>query len=405
MRIAILGAGVAGTCAALELAAHGHRVELFDELDEPVAGASYVNEGKIHLGILYAKDASLRTARLMIEGALSFAPILRRWDAFDRDQVTLSTPFYYGVHRGTMVDVDGLRAHYAHCARLFDEAIAAGAGPYLGLDRRMHAVELPRRERDALVEPAYFEAMFRTSELGVDPRTVAPCLRRRVLADPQVRFVGKARVTGVATGRSGLRVAYTRDGIDHTDTYDHVANALWHGRLEIDAGMGFRPAYPWSYRYKFGNRVRVPLARSALPSITCVLGPFGDIVNYGERGLFLSWYPEGMVGTSYDLRPPDWNAQFSAAERHAVFARSHAEWLKRCPMLRAMAFSREDVDPSAGVIFAWGDTGVDDPGSMLHDRHALGVHSAGNYHSVNTGKYTLAPLMGQRTAQRILGIA
>jgi hypothetical protein len=82
-----------------------------------------------------------------------------------------------------------------------------------------------------------------------------------------------------------------------------------------------------------------------------------------------------------------------------------AEWLKRCPMLSTLAYSDKNVEPVGGVIFAWGDTGVDDQQSKLHDRHELGVYSMGNYHSVNTGKYTLGPLMGLRAAERILGIS
>jgi hypothetical protein len=406
MRIAILGAGIAGTCAALELASRGYDIDLYDELSQPISAASYYNEGKVHLGLLYAKDPSLRTARLMITGALSFAPLLKRWAGFDRDLVTVSTPFFYGVHNGSMVNVDDLRAHYARCAQLFDEAMDAGADPYLGIDRRVIAEELSPSELEALVNPEYFVAMFRTSELGVDPRTVAMLLRRRVLSEPCINFIGATRVTDVSFGDRGrLRVTFTREMHPCHDVYDHVANALWHGRLEIDDRVGLRPDQPWSHRYKFGNRVFVSLAGSTLPSITCVLGPFGDIVNYGDNGLYLSWYPEGMIATSYELRPPEWGAQLTTGQRHVVFKRSLAEWLRRCPMLGKLAFTDKDVDPGGGVIFAWGNTGVDDHQSRLHDRHELGVYSVRNYHSVNTGKYTMAPFMGLKTAERILGIA
>ena len=62
MRLAVLGAGLTGVCAALELAARGREVDLYDEALEPVAKASFHNEGKIHLGLIYAKDRSLHTA-------------------------------------------------------------------------------------------------------------------------------------------------------------------------------------------------------------------------------------------------------------------------------------------------------------------------------------------------------
>ncbi|HEX3085957.1 MAG TPA: FAD-dependent oxidoreductase, partial [Pyrinomonadaceae bacterium] len=173
MRIAILGAGATGTCAALELASRGFAVDLYDECDAPVKRASFYNEGKVHLGILYAKDTELRTAGLMIRGALSFASLLNRWIGVDWDRVVLSTPFYYGVHEGTMVDVDGLRAHYASCQKLFAEMQALEGGSYLGLDRAIQIEELSRNEMETLVSPEYFVTMFRTSERAVDPRTIA----------------------------------------------------------------------------------------------------------------------------------------------------------------------------------------------------------------------------------------
>ena len=49
MRIAILGAGNAGVCTALELASRGHAVDLYDENSQVITRASQNNEGKIHL--------------------------------------------------------------------------------------------------------------------------------------------------------------------------------------------------------------------------------------------------------------------------------------------------------------------------------------------------------------------
>lgn len=406
MRIAILGAGNAGTCAALELARHGKQVDLFDENEAPVSRASFHNEGKIHLGILYAKDRSLRTAQLMLEGALSFDDLVRRWTGSKADSLNISTPFYYGVHVGTMVDPDALEAHYGHCERMFGEIAGATKSRYLGVDTSMSTQRLSRTELERLVDSRYFVAMFRTTERAVDPRTLAPLLRGAALADSRINFVGRSRITAVErTADGAFSVGFIRDGAQHIERYDQVVNCLWHGRLTIDQTAGLTPELRWMNRYKFANRVSRPLADGALPSVTCVLGPFGDIVNYGPKGLFLSWYPEGMIGTSYDLEPPDWHRLLTAERRREVFQRSHAEWLKRCPDLSRYAFAKDEVDPGGGVIFAWGDSDVDDPGSKLHDRYDVGVYSDGNYHTVNTGKYTLSLLMGKRAAERVMGMS
>ena len=405
LRIAILGAGNTGTCAALELARRGYRVDLYDENDGPVRRASFHNEGKIHVGILYAKDASRRTAELMITGAFAFAELLDRWVGFDADRMQISTPFHYAVHKGTMVDVDALKAHYAQCQRIFDDVHRATGSLYLGLDRALRIEEISDVEREAMVSSEHFVTIFRTSERAVDPRTVAPLLREAALGEPRINGVWRARISAVNRVDDGrLAVSFRKDGCEYTEVYDQVANALWHGRLAIDATMQLGQEHPWMYRYKFANRVLIPL-RADIPSITCVLGPFGDIVNYGRKGLFLSWYPEGMIGSSYALEPPDWDGELTPERRAMVFRRSFSEWLARCPMLRSLQFAPSDVDPGGGIIFAWGNTGVDDPQSMLHERFQIGVHSHGNYHTINSGKYTMTPWMGLKTAERMLGLS
>lgn len=81
-RIAIIGAGGAGTRAALELAGRGHEVDLFERREEAVSQASFVNEGKIHLGLIYAKDPGMRSAARMVDGVLCFERNLERWIPF-----------------------------------------------------------------------------------------------------------------------------------------------------------------------------------------------------------------------------------------------------------------------------------------------------------------------------------
>jgi hypothetical protein len=57
---------------------------------------------------------------------------------------------------------------------------------------------------------------------------------------------------------------------------------------------------------------------------------------------------------------------------------------------------------AGGAIFALGETDIDDPESRLHERYKVGITSVGNYHSVDTGKYSLAPLLASRVADRIM---
>ena len=79
MRVAVLGGGLQGCCVAMALASAGVQVDLYDRNEALLNEASVRNEGKLHLGYVYAHDHSLQTARLMLLGAAAFAPLLRRW--------------------------------------------------------------------------------------------------------------------------------------------------------------------------------------------------------------------------------------------------------------------------------------------------------------------------------------
>jgi len=57
-----------------------------------------------------------------------------------------------------------------------------------------------------------------------------------------------------------------------------------------------------------------------------------------------------------------------------------------------------------GAIFAWGSSDIDDPLSGLHERYDAGVRGADGYFSIDTGKFTTAPLFSQQFLDRLSGI-
>lgn len=404
MRIAILGGGGVGICAALEIARRGYCVDVYEQDPKPLMRASRVNEGKIHQGFLYAKDLSRRTARMMAEGAMTFSACLSRWLDLTSIPLDVSTPFVYAVHKESMIKIDDLRQHYAACSSIFREIQASSGLRYLEDDEPANFRELSRHDLESILDRTHLTGAFATSERAVDPRVVASRLRDAVLAEPRITFIGSSLVEGVkrrSTG--GYCVTFNNEGTQQAGPYDHVVNALWESRLAIDRSLGMEPAQSWIFRHKFGNRVNIPLCPGDLPSVTMVLGPFGDIVNFGSNGFYLSWYPFGMVDTSFDLQPPpSWN-QLDKSDRFDVFDRSLKKWASLCPKLQDVKFGRDMVDPSSGVIFAWGDTDIGDPDSKLHDRYNIGIESIDGYHTVNSGKYTMVPYFGLKVAERVLG--
>lgn len=402
-RIAVLGAGTAGVCTALELAQQGLTVDLYDRDPQPVSRASRVNEGKIHQGFIYAKDDTAHTASLMALGALTFRECLRRW--IDADAaIAKSTPFIYALHKQTMLPRQKVIDHFTACSHIFDVVKSATGLSYLGDQAPCGFEELNAASIGESLNASSFETAFQTTELAVDPHLVAESLRSAVTAEPRIHYFGETFVENVARRGDGKYEVFAENSGREIKQgpYDQIVNALWDGRLKVDHSVGLTPPHSWSHRHKFGNRILIPLSHKDLPSVTVILGPFGDIVNFGDRGFFLSWYPVGMVSMTRALAPPrDWT-EFSREERMKVFESSLSRWKTLCPLLDCLDYSEDAIDPASGVIFAWGDTDIDDSESRLHSRFEIGVHSVGGYHSVNTGKYTIAPFMAIQTAQRVL---
>lgn len=401
MRIAVIGAGGAGACTSLELANRGREIELFERHEQAVSQATYANEGKIHLGLIYAKDESLATARQMIDGALEFEANLNRWLPF-RAAETVSTPFHYGVHRGSLMDPEALLRHYQRCSDYYRARSNELGLDYLGMGSGCEVRRLAESDYPDGVDPSYLEALFRTSELAIDPRAFAHRVRDALAGNPRIHLRVRQRVVGIRPAKGGgYRLEFDHDGQRFEEWFSDVANTSWYERLPLDRALGILPPAPYSHRYKFGHRIAVPLAEDRLPSLTYVQGPFGDIVNFRESGLFLSWYPTGRTGMSSDETPPDWHASYSSEERFAVFDKSFEAWQKRCPALATLPVERSDVDPYGGVIYALGTTDVDDGTSPLHERFEIGIQSRDRFHSLDTGKFTLIPYWSVRLANRI----
>jgi hypothetical protein len=112
-----------------------------------------------------------------------------------------------------------------------------------------------------------------------------------------------------------------------------------------------------------------------------------------------------VVASSRELEPPQWDLSLSSARLKAAARKSYEELRKQCPGLPSISRDEATPVPCGGMIFAWGATDIDDEDSELHTRRAIGIHSVRNHHSVNTGKYTMIPYLGFKTAERIPGIA
>jgi len=414
LKIAVLGGGFQGVCVALELAARGQEVDLYDENDSVITQAGAVSEGKIHLGFTYANDPTLRSAELMIRGALHFMKNIDRWVEMEGQSLSVSQPFYYGIHSDTMVTEDEIISYFHEVEAIYREMKKALKLNYLGDESNVIFEKLnDEKARDIFFANKILSA-YKTIERAVDSQKLAVILRACILACKKISFIDQAQVIKIENDQDRLRVYYRKDKDkdkhEYVSTYDRVVNTLWHGRLKIDASLNLVPNRDWLYRYKLGIRFKCIDDISHIPSVTLILGSFGDIVNYDGQKLYISWYPSGMVDSSKEIQPPDWNGthapdkQLTEEQKMEIFDNSLEALSSIIPGLQKIKRNQIiDKDIRGGVIFSWGKTDIDDIDSELHKRYEIGVHSNRNYHSIDTGKYTMAPLFAVEVGNRILG--
>lgn len=398
-RIAILGAGILGSSLALFLARRGHDVTVFDKESEAVACASRWNEGKIHLGYLYGADSSLRTARHILPGSLSFGPLLSRLLETDLRPHTTSGDDVYLVHRNSVVDPVTLEQTFRRIDDLLRQHPASR--DYLIDVSAARTCKLTSAEWEPISNSDEVVAALEVPERSINTQWVAENLAFALRGQPRVTLRLNTTVTA-ATPVAGADGPWRVAADDGTrEPFDVVVNALWEGRLAVDLTAGVTPEPGWSHRFRYCIFVRTkrPVAlRSALITV----GGFGDVKNYNGRDFYMSWYPVGMVrqGGGVTLERPE-PLDASATEQFVAAVRAGLREL--LPGTEAVFEAAEDIKVRGGFVFAQARGSVDDPAASIHRRDRFGVQREGNYYSVDTGKYSTAPWMAAQLADEISG--
>lgn len=397
-RVAVLGAGILGSCVALFLARSGIAVDLFDLESAPMNGVSRWNEGKIHLGYLYGGDPGGDTARHVIPGGLAFAPLLRSLLEQSLDGHMTPSDDVFLIHRDSIVGAEQARDYYERVSELVSNF--PGARDYLVDVRRASTRPLTPGELTSIANGDLACAGFHVPERSVQTNWVADQLCAALSAQPGIRLRMNTRVTAVApvAGIDGpWRVATT----DQTEPFDTVINALWHGRVDIDRTAGVALPFEWSNRYRLSLFVRTSRAFE-LSSAVLAVGPFGDIKNYNGRDFYLSWYPAGLVheseNASPDLHLADTvrgKAEIIAAIRNGVTA--------AFPGVQSILENAEEITLAGGYVFAQGRGSLASAASTLHRRDRSGIARRGQYYSIDTGKYSVAPALAEAVAREIAG--
>lgn len=401
--VAVIGAGIQGSCIALELAQRGFDVVLLDQDEVALNRASLRNEGKIHLGFVYANDKTFASAKLQLQGALCFRPLLAKWIGPAANQLRCSSPFNYLLADTSFLDTQALTEHYAKVESTCVEMLLQNHQlDYLGSRPTRLFSPLSARQLQSHYNVQRVIAGFATAELSIDTAHMALLLRASIARTPNLTLMPSRTVTRVGRQNGLIALEGTAPEGSWQLVADQVVNASWESLLSIDRSMGLESPPGWLYRLKYRVIVRLPEPLRAAPSATMVIGRFGDVVIRPDGTAYLSWYPAALRGWTHDRKPP---ASWDAACR-GIVDDEQARDISTAVIQAIDAWfpgigQSEPILVDAGVIIAHGASDVDDPSSGLHDRTMIGVTSQDGYHSVNPGKLTTAPMFAMSAADRV----
>ena len=402
-RIAILGGGMLGVCTALELARHGRRVTLIEGAAHVLEGASRWNEGKIHLGFLYAADPTLSTAMRLIPGGLAFAALVSRLLERSLDPFVTEDDIFL-VHRDSVVDAASFEVYAKRTAGLVRDALSqSGASVYLTDVSRIAVHPLSPSELADTTCSDDVVAGYRLPERSISTIAVADLMRAALVDEPRIEVRTGTWVTAVQRRDDGrldvITDAAGRD--DLSQRYDVVVNALWEGRPAVDATLGIVPPAPWSHRFRAAVFARSH--ETALRSAVLCTGPFGDIKRYADGRLYLSWYDSGLLAQGYEIEPPRSTAVLTAARRAVVLEGTLTSLSRFFPLVQGLKTQARQLDVEGGWVYAVGQGSLADVSSTLHRRDKFNMTIDRGYISVDTAKYSLAPWLAARVADIVLG--
>jgi hypothetical protein len=266
--------------------------------------------------------------------------------------------------------------------------------------KRSRRVDRDELAKDYVVDDIM--AGFRVPERSVSTIWLADKFVSALEAEPKIELAMGLRINAVEPADGSMHGPFriTTDGAD-AGSFDLVINALWEGRLAIDAALGIVPPVPWSHRFRLSLFVttREPVA---VPSTVIAAGPFGDIKQYPNNAFYLSWYPAGLLADGTAIEPPKVPTLDEKGKQRIVeqVFRGLGETI---PSVRWIQEKAETLRLEGGWVYAAGQGSLADPASSLHRRDRTNVVRVGEYISIDTGKYSIAPWLAERIAGEICG--
>ena len=372
---AVIGGGTLGSLIALRLSNLGLNVEIFESKPELLKGASYLGEGKIHLGYTYGLSQESSYEQLA-ESALTFAENMESsiGKPINWQDIT-SIAFTYKVADDSLITPEQFINHGQNIVNTIKQK--KNLETYLGLPVEK-IIEFERTS----------ERSFKTSERAVDLELLRGIITAEILARENITLNVDTEILLVKT-ETDNRFSLSTNSHLLEQRFDYVINCTWEKRYLLDR-MFWDKLPDLNYRTKLYVSARTNLKETAC---TTVLGKYGDLVIFNTGRLYGSDYLTGLTSFTNEVLP-------NFAERETLpeeLVTRHWEYLKQRFLLEVPELSEvKDIVTFERSIVAIGVSDIDQINSGLHDRSPHYLNRKGNYISALGTKLTTIPQLAKK---------
>jgi hypothetical protein len=351
------------------------------------------------MGFTYGLDRSGETGRLMMRSALDFSRTMERWfGKIDWDSMLLDKGYYLLHKTESLLQEDELVAYYDDLQRYYT-SILDSESSYFGKRPKKIFEVLPTIPDG--VSPKLVSRVIKTEERIVEMFKFRDVIVENV-KKRNIKVLTDTEVVGVRHEGSKFAVdVITKNGDKEQLKGDVVVNCLWNNRIAIDKTIGLDTVEDPLYRFKIGifGKVSTPVLNCSIIS-----GAFGNISPRMDNDYaYISWHTDCMQGMTTDgVTPKEWEAYFAKDQSKELTAKWVSDAVRHISEFVPAAATFKPIKLLPGVICSAGKTDIGDKTSAVHRRACqMGIYGSDGYFSVNTGKFSSAPLLAVELLNKI----
>lgn len=304
--IIIIGAGIGGCYAALELANAGYKVILIEKKGELLSGSSDDAPCRLGLGFHYI---DIDTAKMYLRATIN---VLKQYPHFviaeDKPVTHHCRRGRYFVVKDSQFELDQIYQLHRELRQEYVRLVKEDPSNEVVGPPDIFTQVLPVSDYQDNINADLVVAAFETAEQTLDWPKFKKHLVQLIESNENIRVYKNTEVTNATHNETGGFEISTITKLQDNSTHrqfktDYVVNASWENIEEINATAGFvmSPRDTRTNRTKALAYVQLPKTLEKINSMFFCFGPHCSLTNIGNGYAYISYEPVTNVEATTDL--------------------------------------------------------------------------------------------------------